>query len=101
VLATTVDLVPLRADLEPARRDGWLRALGGLAMFVVDEAETPATVNGDSARLGGTTDASAWRTSRRCTPKRQASARTLRPSRSCALRICSYRLTFDLLGMTR
>jgi hypothetical protein len=49
VLATTVDLVPLRADLEPARRDGGLGALGGLAMLVIDEAEASATVNGDSS----------------------------------------------------
>jgi hypothetical protein len=49
VLAATVHLVPFRADLEPARRDGRLRALGGFAMLVIDEAEAPATVNGDGA----------------------------------------------------
>jgi hypothetical protein len=49
VLATTVHLVPLRADLEPTCRNGRLRALDGLAMLVIDEAETPATVNGVSA----------------------------------------------------
>jgi hypothetical protein len=49
VLAATVHLVPLRADLEPARRDGRLRALGGLAILVIDKAEAPATVDGDSA----------------------------------------------------
>ena len=49
VLAAAVHLVPLRADLKPARRDGRLRALGGFAKLVIDEAETPATVDGDSA----------------------------------------------------
>jgi hypothetical protein len=49
VLVTTVHLVPLRADLEPTRRDGRLRALGGFAMLVIDKAEAPATVNGDRA----------------------------------------------------
>jgi hypothetical protein len=49
VLAATVYLVPLRTDLQPARRDGRLRALGGLAVLVIDKAETPATVNGDGA----------------------------------------------------
>ncbi len=48
MFTTTVDLVPLRADLEPARRDRRLLALCRLAMLVVDEAEAPTTVNGDS-----------------------------------------------------
>ncbi|MGD0810005.1 MAG: hypothetical protein ABSA91_09905 [Acidimicrobiales bacterium] len=45
----TVHLVPLRADLEPARRDGRLGAIVRLAVLVIDEAVAPATVNGDSA----------------------------------------------------
>jgi hypothetical protein len=49
VLAATVHLVPLRADLKPAGCDGGLRALGGFAVLVIDEAEAPATVDGDSA----------------------------------------------------
>jgi hypothetical protein len=49
VLATTVHFVPLRADLEPARRNWRLRALGGFAVLVIDEAEALATVNGDGA----------------------------------------------------
>jgi hypothetical protein len=48
VLTATVHLVLLRADLEPTRRNGRFGALGGLAMLVIDEAETPTTVNGDS-----------------------------------------------------
>jgi hypothetical protein len=51
VFIATVHLVPLRADLEPTRSDGRLRALGGFAVLVIDEAEAPATVNGDSARV--------------------------------------------------
>jgi hypothetical protein len=49
VFTATVHLVPLRADLEPARRDGRLRVVLGLAVLVIDKAEAPATVNGDSA----------------------------------------------------
>jgi hypothetical protein len=49
VLVTTVHLVPLRADLQPARRNGRLRALGGFDMLVIDEAETPATIDDDGA----------------------------------------------------
>jgi hypothetical protein len=49
VFTATVHLVPLRPDLEPARRDRRLRAAGGLAVIVVTEAKAPATVNGDSA----------------------------------------------------
>lgn len=49
VLGTTVHLVPLRADLEPTCRNGRLRALDGLAMLVIDEAETPTTVDGHRA----------------------------------------------------
>jgi hypothetical protein len=49
VSATTVHLVPLRTDLEPARRDGMLRAVLGLAMLVIDKAVAPAAVDGDSA----------------------------------------------------
>jgi len=48
VLTATIYLVPLPADLEPARRDRRLRALGGFAMLVTYEAEALATVNGDS-----------------------------------------------------
>jgi hypothetical protein len=48
VLAARIHLVPFRADLEPTRRDGRLRALGGFAVLVIDEAEAPATVNSDS-----------------------------------------------------
>jgi len=51
VLATTVDLVPLRSDLEPTRRNERLGAAGGLALRVVDEAEAPGTVDGHSARV--------------------------------------------------
>jgi hypothetical protein len=46
---TTVDLVPLRADLEPACRNGRLWALDGFAILVINKPEAPATVNGDSA----------------------------------------------------
>ena len=49
VLAAAVHLMPLRADLEPARRDGRLRAVLGLTVLVIDKAVAPATVNGDSA----------------------------------------------------
>jgi hypothetical protein len=49
MLAATIDLVPLRTDLKPTRRNGRLRALGRFAMLVIDEAETSTTVDGDSA----------------------------------------------------
>ena len=49
VLGTTVHLVPLRADLEPARRDRRLRAVLGLAVLVINKAVAPATVDGDGA----------------------------------------------------
>ena len=48
---------------------------------------------------GGTADASAWRTSLQCTPKRRDNSRIPSFSRSWAFRICSYRLTFDLFGI--
>jgi hypothetical protein len=61
VFTATVHLVPLRADLEPARRNWRLRALGGLAILVIDEAEAPATVNGHSACVVHGEEASAAR----------------------------------------
>jgi len=51
-------------------------------------------------RAGGTGDANANRTSRRCTPNRRANARTDNPSRACARRICSYNATLDLVAIT-
>jgi hypothetical protein len=49
VFTATVHLLPLWADLEPARSNWRFRAVLGFAMFVIDKAEARATVNGDSA----------------------------------------------------
>jgi hypothetical protein len=49
VFTAAIHLAPLRADLEPARRDGRLGAVVGLTVFVIDEAVAPATVNGNGA----------------------------------------------------
>ena len=51
-------------------------------------------------RSGGTAQAKAARTSRRCTPKRRDNSRIdTSGSRSRVLRIFSYNLTFDSLGI--
>jgi hypothetical protein len=52
VFTTTVNLVPLRTDLEPARRDDGLGAKVRLAVLVVHEPEAVPPLDAD--RLGVT-----------------------------------------------
>ena len=66
------------------------------SMIAFQGPSTGETRGGGGFRGGGTADAIAWRTVRRCVPNRSANARTDSPSRSCAFLICSNSSTLDL-----
>jgi hypothetical protein len=87
------------------RREVWRCFLGAYwsatnqASIVAFHGSSTGDTRGGDFRGGGTGDASAWRTVRRCTPNVRASVRTDSSWRSRVLRICSNNSTFDLVVM--
>ena len=67
--------------------------------IVAFHGSSTGDTRGGVLRGGGTDDARAWRTVRRCTLNFLASARTDSSWRSRVLRICSNNSTFDLVVM--